>query len=253
MPSVARYLLVLALLVAPTTSLAEQSPDTDIGSHFSTRAVPQTNQAPAATGSQRRVSGSFPGRQASFEQPAPQAADQDRPAISLTPRGAEKSLPLAKPGVDGNSRGSGSSIATILGSLGIVLGLFLLAVWMLRRAMPKTSHTLPAGIVEVLGRAPLTNRQHVHLVRCGNKLLLICISPSGIATLTEIIDPMEVDRLAGLCQQGRSNSTTAAFRQVFSDLAAQPAIGGFSGAYESPRAAVLGSKSRAGQLEDGRA
>lgn len=253
MPSRAKYLLLLALVVGPTTSLAQQqSPHTDIGSHFSTRAVSQADQPPAASTPQRRASGSFPTRQASFEQPASQGGEDGRQAISLTPPGADRSLPLAKPGADGDARRSGSSIATILGSLGIVLGLFLLVVWMLRRAMPRTSHNLPAGMVEVLGRASLTNRQHVHLVRCGNKLLLICILPSGIETLTEITDPLEVDRLAGLCQQSPSNSTTAAFRQVFSDLAAQPAAGGFSGPYESPRASMLRSQSR-GSQEGGRA
>ena len=51
------------------------------------------------------------------------------------------------------------------------------------------------------GRAPLAGRQHVHLLRCGSKLLLVSVTPGGAETLTEVTDPAEVDRLAGLCRQ----------------------------------------------------
>jgi len=101
------------------------------------------------------------------------------------------------------------------GALAFVLGLFLVVVWGLRRAAPKATLPLPSDVVEVLGRAPLAHRQHVHLVRCGNKLLLVSVRPEGAETLTEITDPVEVDRLAGLCRQSRPGSPTAAFRQIF--------------------------------------
>ncbi len=35
-------------------------------------------------------------------------------------------------------------------------------------------------------------------------------------------DPLEVDRIAGICQQGNPKSSTTAFRQVFQQLAAEP-------------------------------
>jgi hypothetical protein len=43
-----------------------------------------------------------------------------------------------------------------------------------------------------------------------------------VETLTEITDPLEVDRLAGLCQQTRPDSATTMFRQVFEQLAETP-------------------------------
>ncbi len=111
------------------------------------------------------------------------------------------------------------SAVTVIGSLAVVLGVFFLVAWGLRRASPRAAGILPGEVFETLGRAPMDGRQQVHLLRCGNKLLLVSVTPAGAETLTEITDPMEVDRLAGLCQQANPNSSTAAFRQVFGQFA----------------------------------
>jgi len=145
--------------------------------------------------------------------PSPGSVRLNRPA-------AQPPLPLSRPGETSESAGRGSrgtlgSMVTVAGSLAVVLGLFLAVAWLLRRAAPKSLTPLPAEVVEVLGRAPLAGRQQMHLLRCGRKLLLVSVTPAGAETLTEITDPAEVDRLAGLCQQARPGSTTAAFRQVF--------------------------------------
>jgi flagellar biogenesis protein FliO len=116
------------------------------------------------------------------------------------------------------------SVSTMLGSLAIVVGLFLLVAWTLRRGMPRQTPLLPQGILEVLGRAPLVGKQQVHLVRLGNKLLLLAITPAGIETLTEVTDPVEIDRLAGICQQGGAHSSTKAFNQLLGEFSdPQPA------------------------------
>src|SRR6185369_13573465 len=109
----------------------------------------------------------------------------------------------------------GDSWLTIFGSLVLVLAVFLGVSWVIKRSMPAGSQTLPNNVVEVLGRTSLGVRQHAHLIRCGNKLLLVSLFPSGAETLTEITDPLEVDRLVGLCQSARPDSETNSFRQVF--------------------------------------
>ena len=38
-------------------------------------------------------------------------------------------------------------------------------------------------VVQVLGRAPLSGKQQMHLVRFGGKLLLLSVTPSGAETL----------------------------------------------------------------------
>jgi flagellar biogenesis protein FliO len=111
------------------------------------------------------------------------------------------------------------SLVPMAASLAVVIGLFLAFAWVMKGTAPKGAALLPSEVVEVLGRAPLALRQQMHLLRCGNKLLLVSVTPTGAETLTEVTDPLEVDRLTGLCQQGRPNSATAAFRQVFQQLA----------------------------------
>jgi len=110
------------------------------------------------------------------------------------------------------------AILTMFGSLAVVLGLFLGLMWFLRRGLPKGTRQLSGEVVEVLGRAPLAGRQQMHLIRFGNRLLLVSVTPGGAETLAEITDPVEVDRLAGICQQGHVHSTTNTFRQIFRQL-----------------------------------
>ena len=95
----------------------------------------------------------------------------------------------------GKSAGGLPSMISIAGSTGLVLGIFLLLVWIVRRKTPQALVRLPGEAFEVLGRAPLSGRQQVQLLRCGNRLLLVSVTPGGAETLTEITDPAEVDRL----------------------------------------------------------
>jgi flagellar biogenesis protein FliO len=108
---------------------------------------------------------------------------------------------------------------TVVSSMAIVLGLFFMIAWGMRKVSPRGSVILPGEVFEILGRAPLSGRQHVQLLRCGSKLLLVSITPDGAETLTEVTEPTEVDRLAGLCRQAHPQSSTAAFRQVFQQFA----------------------------------
>jgi flagellar biogenesis protein FliO len=159
-------------------------------------------------------------------------------AVRDEPRTAavQRPLPLSAPSADnaqakagGTSRlapGSpGPSLTTMLASLAMVVGLFLLAAWLLRKSLPSSGRMLPPDVVEVLGRVSLAPRQPAELVRIGQKLILVSISSAGVRTLTEITDPAEVDRLAGLCRQAHPQSSTAAFRHVFQQFARQPARG----------------------------
>jgi flagellar biogenesis protein FliO len=131
----------------------------------------------------------------------------------------------------GVPRGTIYKIAT---ALAIVVGLFLVFAWLLRRGGRSVANTLPADVVCVLGRVPLAARQFADLLHVGNKLVLVASSPAGPATLTEVIDPAEVDRLVGLCRQADPHSTTKAFEQVFRQLARDPAPTGFLGDEVSP-------------------
>jgi flagellar biogenesis protein FliO len=140
--------------------------------------------------------------------------------MTLPPSHAKAGLPLAprRDAAKSARSNANSPLVTAMGSLAVVLALFFVAAWVLRRANPQSAQALPSEVVELLGRAPLPGRQQMHLIRCGNKLLLVCLSPAGAETLTEITDPLEVDRLAGLCRQAHPQSATATFQQIMQQL-----------------------------------
>jgi flagellar biogenesis protein FliO len=182
---------------------------------------------------------------ATAQTPAPIDANVRRPETSLSPGIApfdarnqaqpqppppplprhDAPIPLAPPGHAGPSETTKPvqglpALGPMASGLAIVLGLFLAVAWALRRTAPKGTMLLPGEVVEVLGRAPLAGRQQMHLLRCGNKLLLVSVTPAGAETLTEVTEPAEVDRLAGLCRQAHPRSATTAFRQIFQQFGA---------------------------------
>ena len=122
-----------------------------------------------------------------------------------------------------------SAVCTVGGSLSVVLGLFLVVAWAMRKAAPRSARVLPKEVFDILGRASFGARQQVQLLRCGGKLLLVSITPHGAETLTEVTDAVEVNRIAGVCQQGNPKSSTTAFRQVFQQLADDPRAASGSG------------------------
>lgn len=117
------------------------------------------------------------------------------------------------------------SFTTASAGLAIVVGLFLVCMWLLRRAGPKPTSPLPTEAVAVLGRVPLAARNFAHLLQVGNKLVLVAITPDGVAPITEVTDPAEVQRLLGLCLRTHKQSTTAEFHNVLQQLAKEPASG----------------------------
>ncbi len=138
------------------------------------------------------------------------------------------------------------SFTTAGAGLAIVVGLFLVCAWMLRRNGPKPTSPLPREAVAVLGRVPLAARNFAHLLQVGNKLVLVAITPDGVAPITEITDPVEVQRLRGLCLRNQKQSTTAEFHDVLEQLSKEPASG-FLGNE------VLGNQAAASYASQGRA
>lgn len=124
--------------------------------------------------------------------------------------------------LSGESRSPRSSttgtLITVSSSLAIVLGCFLLFVWLIRRIGPRGGTTLPRAAVEVLGRAALDARQQLQLVRVGSKLLLLAVSPGQATALCEISETDEVDYLLHLCDQPGLDAKTDPLREVLRDL-----------------------------------
>ncbi len=232
-------IVVLIVVLAPAIANSQQS-----GSLISPQVTPitvdQPRAFPGAAGHDARPLNSavsaapFPAAPRPSPPPVnvrlvageePISNSQAKPPLRLAPR-SESSRPHSqKPSAPTAS----SALTTVGGSLAVVLGLFLIIAWCARRFSPAGAAILPKEAVELLGRTSLAARQQAHLVRIGNKLLLVAISPAGAETLTEITEPTEVEHLTALCRRGKPTSSTLAFRQALTELASEPAPTGFVG------------------------
>ncbi len=123
--------------------------------------------------------------------------------------------------------GPGQSLTQTLGSLALIVGGFLVIVFVLK-GKKKTVESKP-DLIEVLYRTSLTPKQQIQMVRWGERLLLIAISASNVETLAEISDPAEVHRILLLCDKPESTAMESVFQNL---LRAK------SGAESSPRAAT---------------
>ena len=114
-----------------------------------------------------------------------------------------------------SSSGSGSPWKTF-GALAFVLALIIVGAKLWKKHGPGMAAGLPAEAIDVLGKRHLDSRQSIHLVRVGSRILVLGSSAEGLRTLAEVTDPVEVDYLAGLCQQSNSAGNAAqSFRALF--------------------------------------
>jgi flagellar biogenesis protein FliO len=118
--------------------------------------------------------------------------------------------------------GAGSSLIGVMASLAVVIGLLVLVLWVMRRALPGGTRKLPTEVLDVLGYAPLGNRQQMQLLRLGNKLLLVSVTATGAETLTEVTDPDEVEHLTKLSRQPATATPAASFRQLLDQFTPKP-------------------------------
>jgi|GEM_PF-2077163 len=145
-----------------------------------------------------------------------------RQPVRLGPQ--QKGRPLSS--VSGSRFDPTASTLTVLSSLAVVLGVFLLLVWAIRRAMPRSSQLLPSDVLEVLGRSTLMGKHQMFLVRFGPKLLLLSVTTEGADTLTEIDHPDEVARIVALCRQNQPGSIPGGFRQILDQMSRQKSPAG---------------------------
>ncbi|MDR3108365.1 MAG: flagellar biosynthetic protein FliO, partial [Planctomycetaceae bacterium] len=107
-----------------------------------------------------------------------------------------------------------SPLISTLGALVLVLGLFFLFAFIMKRASPKSNAQLPKELAEHLGRVSLTQKVQLHLLRIGDRLILLSVTADGATPISEITDRDEVVRLLGYCRKYDKNSSTASFHQM---------------------------------------
>lgn len=156
----------------------------------------------------------------------PASWSSESPATTnVTPNKAKSRAPLelrtsAKDSV-GNvdkPKSSWSAALSMFFSLAVVLSFFLLVAWLVKKSQPNAFLKLPGDVVQVMGRTPMAPRQQMYVVRFGSKLLLISHQPGQTQTLSELTDPDEVQRLAGLCEANLPGSISNSFRDVLKQV-----------------------------------
>lgn len=179
--------------------------DLDIDSPSASEAPPfdAASLVPPADGADRRLA-----------PPSPRMRRYDPDA---SPSRAASFLPQAF--------GRFKSLSSAGAGLAVVVALFLICMSLIRRSGPKSNGTLPSEAFSVLGRAPLTAQSYAQLVRLGNKLVLVAVGAEGAHPLAEVTDPLEVDRIAGLCSKAAPHGPSAEFQQVLAQLSREPAKG----------------------------
>lgn len=212
---------------------AEASPAFSMQLQVDRKAIPTESRSPSAEADSPAVV------------PVVQVAVSADPRLLAPPTRAQIASPIEGRSAVGGASGASAlavprieSFTTAGAGLAIVVGLFLVCAWLLRRSGPKPTSPLPSEVVSVLGRVPLAARNFAHLLQVGNKLVLVSITPEGVSPITEVTDPAEVQRLLGLCLRNQKHSTTAEFHTVLEQLSKEPASGFLENEVQGNQAAV---------------
>ena len=134
------------------------------------------------------------------EDNSPRNPSRSSPGTQLPPRGGTNETGSAAKKTSPASTGSGLW-TTIISLTTIVSGLSFVAYWL--RPYLGVTRGLPVEALELLGRRAIEPKVTIHLVRCGGKVLIVSVSPDGARTLSEITDPIEIQRLVAACHSPR--------------------------------------------------
>ncbi|GEM_PF-2667534 len=106
-----------------------------------------------------------------------------------------------------------------IGALGVVVGLIvLLRTLMTRFGGPLGRARAPSGIVEVLGRYPLTRSQTLLLLKVDRRILLLAQTPQGLTTLSEMSDAEQVASLVQRIRNDRGDSFAKQFERLITPV-----------------------------------
>jgi flagellar biogenesis protein FliO len=113
----------------------------------------------------------------------------------------------------GGNAGESSWMPTLqtLLALAIVIALIYVSRYVLRRlGKGGPQGGTDSGVIEVLSRTGIGARQQLLLVRLGRRLVLVGSWPGGMAGLSEITDPAEINALTSSVQAGGAGGSARA-------------------------------------------
>ncbi|MDR0520263.1 MAG: flagellar biosynthetic protein FliO [Planctomycetaceae bacterium] len=179
----------------------------------------EQNAADSVAGNPEYVAGQAPAKESVLDKPL---TSKKKPAEGSASeksgsQAAQWKDKLIKPGFSS----AVTPILSVAGSLLIVTASFFLVASFLRKVSPKGSRPLPKEAFENLGRIYLSQKHHLHLLRLGNRVILVSAMPDCVKTISEITDPDEVLALLGMCRRNDVNSATMLFQKAVADMSAE--------------------------------
>jgi flagellar biosynthetic protein FliO len=100
-------------------------------------------------------------------------------------------------------------------SLSLVLALIAGTAYLLRRFLPGSQRVGRSSAIEILSRSVINPKQSLCLVRLGNKLLLVGLSPNHMSCLANIDEPEEIAQISGLLEKDSIHSISNTFGRLF--------------------------------------
>ncbi len=153
------------------------------------------------------------------------------PAIARTPAGAPPAI--------GNREISGSGGGGWLVQTGAALALVIALIFTIKWAAQRLARhagglawqlgpagRAPSGLLEVLGRFPVSRGHSLILLKLDRRILLLGQSASGFTTLSQVTDPEEVASLIIKSRDDEGASMAARFNEILHDMERDPAITG---------------------------
>jgi len=214
------YLSVLMLICSLSSTSSAVSEDVNPANGTSGFRQPQRNEPPrlqTAGGSVRSVSDQY----SQHATPSREKSKSAQSEIKSKSR-STRITPVDRPKQSGQSQTNNTvprqapSIWGTFGALLVVISIILIAAKLFKKHHPMASTNLPLEVMEVLGKRPLDARQTIHFIRCGSRILILGSSPAGLEMLSEVLDPVEVDLITGMCRErAQSGRSKTAFLNLF--------------------------------------
>lgn len=127
-----------------------------------------------------------------------------------------------KPGSDSDAKATGVGVTPSTAPFSIAWPMFAILVMIVvvtmfaRKLFPKAGRLGGGGVIKVLARQYLSNKQSLCLIRLGNRVVLLGVTPDRISTLTEVVDPEEVSTVVTSTEQARPGSFTSSLADFVS-------------------------------------
>ena len=104
----------------------------------------------------------------------------------------------------------------LAGSLGAVLVVIVAAVWAWKRFAPRSAGMFSSEHLKVVARTCVGPKQFIYLVKAPGSLLILGATQERISLLTEVKDPLEVERTLGAVEASSTGSVSRAFKSFLS-------------------------------------